>query len=263
MMRTLTLLLTVLALLVAGCGEAGTGAGSGAGDGTLDLDGDWVLVEGTGPDGAIPIADAQAPTLSIDGERWGGTVCNSYGGTARLDGDRVTIDELAWTEMWCEDEDLMASESAYLAAFPAVEHVARAGDQLVLTGPDVELIYDPVAPEPDAALEGTTWQLDALVEGTGPDGAVSSVLGEATLRLDGGQLGGHTGCNSFGATYEVEGDRLLVGDVGQTLIGCEEALQRQEAHIVGVLEADPSVVVDGSRLELTAPDGRGLHYRAG
>jgi heat shock protein HslJ len=258
MMRKLTLLLLVLGLLAAGCGEAGTGSGEGA----LDLDGDWVLVEGTGPDGEIPIADAQAPTLSIDGDRWGGSVCNSYGGTARVDGGQVTIDELAWTEMWCEDEELMASESAYLAAFPAVEGVERAGDQLILTGPDVELVYDPVAPEPDAALEGTTWRLDALVEGPGPDGAVSSVLGEGFLELDGGQLGGHTGCNSFGGSYEVDGDRLLVGDVSQTLIGCEEALQRQEAHVIGILEADPTFLVEGSRLELTGPDGRGLVYRA-
>jgi heat shock protein HslJ len=259
MMRMLTSLVTVLVLLAAACGETGTGAGEGG----LDLDGDWVLVEGTGPDGEVPIADAQAPTLSIDGDRWGGTVCNSYGGTARVDGDQVTIDELAWTEMWCEDEELMASESAFLAVFPAVEQVARDGDRLVLTGPDVELVYDPVAPEPDVELEGTAWLLDALVEGPGPDGAASSVIGEATLRLDGGQLGGHTGCNTFGASYEVEGDRLLVGDVSQTLIGCEDALQRQEAHVVGVLEAGPTFLVEGPRLELTAPDGRGLHFRLG
>jgi heat shock protein HslJ len=257
MMRMLTLLLTVLALLAAACGETGTGAGEGA----LDLDGDWVLVDGTGPDGEVPIADAQAPTLTIDGDRWGGTVCNSYGATAQVDGDRVRLEDVAWTEMWCEDEDLMASESAYLAAFPAVEEVERAGDQLLLTGPDVELVYAAVAPEPDADLEGTTWRLDALVEGADPDGSVSSILGEATLQLGGGQLGGHTGCNSFSAPYEVEGDRLLVGDVGQTLIGCEEALQRQEAHVIGVLEADPTILVEGSRLELAAPDGRGLVYR--
>jgi heat shock protein HslJ len=259
MTRMLTLLLVALTLLAAGCGDAGTGAGGGA----LALDGDWELVEGAGAEGEVPIADAGPPTLSIDGDRWGGTVCNSYGGTVRVDGGRVTIDELAWTEMWCEDEELMASESAYLAAFSAVDHVERAGAQLVLSGPEVQLVYDPVAPEPDTELEGTSWQLDALVEGAGPDGAVSSVLGEASLRLDGDQLGGHTGCNSFGAPYELEGDRLLVGDVGQTLIGCEEALQRQEAHVVGVLEADPSFRVEGSRLELTAPDGRGLIYRAG
>jgi heat shock protein HslJ len=259
MMRMLTPLLLVLALLAVACGEAGTGAG----EGTLDLDGDWVLVDGTGPDGEIPIAAAQAPTLTIDGDRWGGTVCNSYGATAQVDGDRVRLDDVAWTEMWCEDEDLMSSESAYLAVFPAVARFERVGHQLVLTGPDVELVYDPVAPEPDADLEGTTWRMDALVEGAGPDGSVSSVLGEGFLEFAGGQLGGHSGCNSFSASYELEDDRLLVGDVSQTLIGCEEALQRQEAHVVGVLEADPTLLVEGSRLELTAADGRGLLYRAG
>jgi heat shock protein HslJ len=258
MMRQWTLLVAVLALLLAACGDAGTAAGEGTGS----LDGDWVLVEGTGPDGAIPIAEGDPPSLTIEGERWGGTVCNHYGSTARIDGDRVTLDDVAWTEMACLDEQLMASETAYLAAYPSVDHVERDGDQLVLTGPETELRYDPVAPEPSAPLEGTAWQLDALVEGADPDAAVSSVVEGSTLELDDGQLGGHTGCNSFGGRYELDGDRLVVDELESTLIGCEGALRFQEAHLLGVLEADPTITLEGRTLTLTDDDGRGLVYRA-
>jgi heat shock protein HslJ len=258
MMRKTTLLLLGLALLLAGCG----GAGSGAGEGTGSPDGDWVLVDGTGPDGAIPIVEGSPPALSIDGDEWGGSICNHYGSTVRRDGDQVTIGDVARTEMACLDEGLMASEDAYLAAYVQVERFALDGAQLRLAGPDLELRYDPVAPEPDAALEGTAWRLDALVEGADPDSAVSSVLGDATLELESGQLGGHSGCNGFGGGYEVDGNRLLVGDIESTLIGCDEALAAQEAHIVGVLQADPTFRIEGASLELTDDDGHGLIYRA-
>jgi heat shock protein HslJ len=252
------LLLAVLALLLAGCGDAGTGAG----EGTTSPDGDWVLVDGTGPDGPIPIVEGNPPTLSIDGDEWGGSICNHYGSTVRRDGDRVTVGDVARTEMACLDEGLMASEDAYLTAYVQAERLQLEGAQLVLSGPDLELRYDPVAPEPDAELEGTAWRLDAIVEGADPDAAVSSVIGDATLQLEDGRLGGQTGCNSFGASYELDGDRLVVGDVESTLIGCEDALAAQEAHVVAVLDADPTVRVDGPTLELTAEDGRGLVYRA-
>jgi heat shock protein HslJ len=260
-MRKLTLLLTVpavLALLMAGCGEAGTGAG----EPTVPPDGVWVLVEGTGPDGPIALVDGHVPTLTIDGEEWGGTVCNHYFTTARLDGQRVTIEGVGATEMACLAEGAMESESAYHAALSRVERHGRGGDQLVLEGPEVELVYDPVRPETNAALEGTVWRLDAIVAGPGPDGAVSSVLDEPSLELDGGRLGGETGCNGFGGSYELQDDRLVVEELERTLIGCDEAHRRQEDDVIAVLEAGPTVRVDGATLDLTAPDGRGLRYRA-
>jgi heat shock protein HslJ len=91
---------------------------------------------------------------------------------------------------------------------------------------------------------------------------VSSVLGEPTLELDGDRLGGDTGCNSFGGDYEVDGDRLRMGRIEQTLIGCEDALATQERHVLAVLQSDPAWSVEGPTLGLRADDGRGLVYRA-
>jgi heat shock protein HslJ len=256
MMRP-TLLLSVLALLLAGCGAPGVGVGEGA----APPDGDWVLADGTGPDGPIELVEGHVPTLSIDGEDWGGTVCNSYGATVQVDGSELTITELMHTEMACMPDEAMRSEAAYLDAFQRAETYDASAGVLVLRGPEVELVYDPVEPEPDADLEGTTWRLDSIVEGAGPDGSVSSVLGEPTLELDGDRLGGDTGCNSFGGDYELDGDRLRVGQIDQTLIGCDDALTSQERHVLGVLQSDPTWAVAGPTLELQADDGRGLTYR--
>jgi heat shock protein HslJ len=259
MTRTLTLLSIVLALL-AGCGDAGTGAGEATGS----VDGAWVLRTGTGPDGSIELVDGHVPTLTVDGEEWGGTVCNHYGATVVSEGSsQVRVGDVFQTEMVCLADGAMEAEAAYLEAFTAITSYERAGDQLVLRGPDVELVYGELAPEADAELEGTQWRLDAVVAGSGPDGAVSSVLGEPTLELGDGQLTGHTGCNGFEGSYEVEGDRLHLSQLVSTRIGCEDALAVQEAHVLGVLGSSPTVRVEGPALELTAEDGQGLVYRTG
>jgi heat shock protein HslJ len=253
------MLLSVLALLLAACGDPGSGAGEGADP----PDGDWVLADGTGQEGPIELVEGHVPTLSIDGQDWGGTVCNSYGATVQVDGSELTVTELMHTEMACMPDEAMRSEAAYFDAFQRVETYDVSTGMLVLRGPDVELVFEPVAPEADVELEGTAWRLDAIAEGAGPDGSVSSVLGEPVLELDGDRLGGDTGCNSFGGDYEVEGDRLRVGQLAQTLIGCEDALAAQERHVLEVLEADPVWTIDGPSLELRTDDGRGLVYRAG
>lgn len=259
MNRTMTLLTTALALLLAACG----GQGAGGGEAVPSPDGDWVLVEGTGPDGPIPIVDDQPPTLTIDGSDWGGTICNHYGSTVELDGQQLAIGDVARTEMACLDETVMASEDAYLTAYVAADRFTVDAGELTLAGDGVELRYATVAPEPDAPVEGTRWRLDAIVEGGGPDGAVSSVLGDGSLVLEDGRLRGETGCNSFGGAYELDGDRLRLSDALEvTTQGCDEALERQLEHVLAVLASDPEVRIEGTRLVLTAPEGAGLHYRA-
>jgi heat shock protein HslJ len=258
MMSHLTTSLILFAFLLTACGDASPGTG----DDPAAPDGVWELVEGTGPDGPIELVDGHVPTLTIDGEEWGGTVCNHYSAEVLLEGAQITVRGIGGTEMACLADGAMASEAAYYAALGSVESHRREGQDLVLDGPAVELRFERVEPDADAALEGTEWRLDAVVEGAGPDGSVSSVLGDPTLLLDDGRLGGETGCNRFGGDYEIDGDRLRVGDIEQTLIGCDEALTRQEAHVLGVLRAEPTWTIDGPTLELSGADGRGLRYRA-
>jgi heat shock protein HslJ len=249
-------------LLLAACGDDG---GAGA-EGAPDPSGDWTLSEGTGPDGPIPIVEGAPITLSITPDRWGGvSACNSYGATVELDGDQVRIvDGVAVTEMACLDEDVMASEAAYLAAFQLIDRVEVGDEQLLLRGPEVELVYTGVAPEPDAALVDTEWHLEALVEGVGPDGAVSSVWGEPTLRLsDDGTLAGSTGCNRFNGSYELDGTTLRVGPLATTRMACEDGLAAQEEHVLDVLgTGEVAVTLEGSRLRLTGANDRALDYRA-
>ncbi len=281
--RRLITLAAALALTVAACGGAvddpgadpGTDPAPGgpAADQDAGLDGEWRLVEGQGPEGRVPIPDDAAITLSIDGTDWGGTAaCNSYGGSVTVDEDgQVSLAGFAVTEMACPEPGLMDAEAAYLAALTQVDTARIEPDQddedhLVLTGPEVRLRFAPVAPVADAALIGTTWRLDALLEAPSDDGAdtaVSSVLGEAVLELaDDGSIAGSTGCNRFAGEVELDGDQLRAGPLATTRMACDEALTRQEQHVLAVLDGTSTFEVEAATLTIVGADGRGLIYRA-
>ncbi|MCA0146123.1 META domain-containing protein [Blastococcus sp. LR1] len=61
---------------------------------------------------------------------------------------------------------------------------------------------------------------------------------DGTLTLD-DRLSGRAFCNGFGAqAYRIEGDRLVVEDLAQTLIGCAPEIAELERLYVGALTAD-------------------------
>jgi heat shock protein HslJ len=253
------LTMLVLTVVMTGCGgPAGTGAGERP-------NGEHRLVEGRGPEGQIPLVADAPVTLNIDSEDWGGTAaCNSYGGTVEVTGDELIVQEVFQTEMACVDEQVMASERAYLDAFRQVDRYEQDGDRLVLRGQDVELVFEKLTPEPEVALIDTTWVLTARIERAGPDGAVSSIVGEPTLefRTD-GTFHAATGCNGLSGGYEHDGATLVTRDVVASAAGCLDALEAQEEHIGAVFDgAGVTVSIDGVSLTLMGEDGRGLAYRA-
>ena len=92
---------------------------------------------------AIPLVEGSPVTLNITGTELGGTsACNSYGGQFVLDGASISVGDLMSTLMMCAPE-AMAVEVPYMAALREVDTVAFDGDELVLTGPGIELRYSP------------------------------------------------------------------------------------------------------------------------
>jgi heat shock protein HslJ len=264
----------VLLMFLGACGSPG---GAGAPDGPAGdagPEGSWVLTRGAGPDGEVELRDGLAGegtpvVLEVDGERWGGTVCNTYGvEDVRADAGTVRLADVYATEMACLDEALMVAEQRYLAALRAVERYEVVDDALRLTGPDVELVYDRAA-EPEAApLVGTVWVLDTLLDGAGPDGtAMSTVDGLEVARLELGEDGSllaSSGCvTADGAEHEVSGDLLVTRFAFDLDYECEtDELWAQDRHVWEVLGADPTIALEGARLTLTTGDGVGLGYHA-
>lgn len=277
-MPTRLLLTAIGALLLASCGGA-AGPTVVEGDGaTTDPAGSWLLVDAQ-PAIDVP-ADARV-TMEVvaEDDAWqvGGTAaCNSYSGTVVTDGSTWRGEGYGGTEMGC-DEPRMSAERAYLDALPAVDTWTRPStDELVLTGPDVELRFEALPPVPTAELTATTWVLDGLVTGTGPDASVSSTApgaDEATLRLEtDGTVDASTGCRTFSGEWTETGDEILLTTFGQRddspnvaadgTTTCDEAVVEQENQVLSVLGDGFRAEIDGQRLTLISRDGLGLTYRA-
>jgi len=279
-MRISALLGTLAGLVLTACAGAADPTAPPVDDGGTAASpaGAWVLADSQPTIGVPP--DARV-TLSVDpdGDAWqvGGTsACNSYGGTVVTDGDRWRAEDYGMTEMACE-EPWMAAEQAYLDALLAVDAWERpSADELVLTGPGVELRFAAPAPVPTAGLTGTRWVLDALLFGAGTDATVSSTVAdaeEATLNLDAdGTVTASTGCRTFSGEWIETGDEVLLTTFGErddspnvavdgTTI-CPPAVVAQEDHVLSVLGDGFRAEVEGTRLTLTSGDGLGLTYRA-
>lgn len=256
------LLLVVISLAVA-CGDDETSTAPAGGDDDPIGDTDWVLTAGEVDGAPLTLLETHAVTLVRTDDGIGGTAaCNNYGGAVTFDGSTVTVGDLFRTEMACEPPAAMDLESAYLAALVRVDTVAVDGAGLTLSGDGVTLTYAARAPEPDAALLGTTWMLDTIIEG---EAASTPVAGaDASMIIDAdGAISGTTGCNRFMGDVGIGDDSFGPAELASTRMACPPDVMAQEATVLRVLSGGPSWSIEGPLLTLTLGDGTGLVYRAG
>jgi heat shock protein HslJ len=273
MKRTL-ILITLLGLTVAACGDdetvgsEGPGEPADAGDGGTAVDpfGDttWELTSGTVDGEDLVLVDGAPVTLTVtDGQAAGRSACNNYFGELVVDGSSVTPGVFGSTEMACMEDGVMELEAAYLGAMQTVTGVAVEGEELVLTGEGVELRFAAQPEVPDAELAGTDWTLMSLLS----NDAVSSTYleaDEATLRIeDDGSASGSTGCNRFTGSFEVVDGVLTTDGLGTTRMACAGDVWMQEDHVLAVLQGGPTIEIEGAMLTLMIEDGRGLQYTTG
>lgn len=106
-------------------------------------------------------------------------------------------------------------------------------------------------------LENTYWRLVSF----GAPGAEQPIIegSTITLMLAGGQAGGSGGCNSYGGTYQVDGDSISFGEITRTERAClEEGVTEQEQRYFQALETASTYQVEGDQLRITYDAGSGL-----
>ena len=97
--------------------------------------------------------------------------------------------------------------------------------------------------------------VDAL--GYGGDTVASPLQGtDAFIRFAAdASASGSTGCNRFGATYQVDGDAIAIGGTEMTLVGCEHAVAQQEDVFQRALFRAARYAIEGEVLTLSDADG--------
>lgn len=119
-----------------------------------------------------------------------------------------------------------------------------------------ELAY-PIPADPVANIKDVWWQAESI-------GGKPVVSGsEVTLMLGGdGKVGGKSGCNGYGASYQLDGSSLKVFPpmIG-TMMACAPALMDQEQSYRGLLEkaASVNVMTDG-KLEVVSANGATIRF---
>lgn len=193
--------------------------------------------------------------------------CNHLFGTVTIGDETLELEAMGATEMGCDparhDQDAWLTE--FLTASPTW---ALSDDRLTLTrGSTQVVLLDREVADPDRPLVGTTWVVDTIIRGVGPDAAASSVPagaeGSAWLKIDGERFAGHTGCREVSGMVTVDGDTLRFADTVQTDQACPpESEHVDEVMTTIVTGAEVALEIEAARLTLTHPDGLGLALRA-
>jgi heat shock protein HslJ len=105
-------------------------------------------------------------------------------------------------------------------------------------------------------LNGTSWTL--LVYGK-----TQPIPGTTfTAIFKGGKINGSSGCNSYGGSYQVSGDKITVSELGMTLMACPDpaGLMDQEAHLLDAMGKAQTFQLANGQLEIFALDGEMLTF---
>lgn len=246
--------------------------------------GEWVLVEGTGREGAVPTnaaepvtlemtdhlppsaADLEPPTPSTQPRTWAGSDgCGDYEAPAWLAGSDVAVvgGSLLRTYGLC-GEAAEGVRTTYLAALENVDRLDVDDGQLVLLGPGTRLVFEPGDETATTVgrLLGTTWLWRALAAPAGHGPAP----GGTQLMIEFGPDGRMTAdgpCNVIDARFElVEGDRIRFGPTSRDLMNCGDGTFAED-HLAVVLSdgTDRTFSVTETGLGITEPEGRSLVRR--
>lgn len=98
---------------------------------------------------------------------------------------------------------------------------------------------------------GSTGPFDGSWGRTGDSGATQTIV------FDGTNISGKGGCNRFFGTVKLKGgNKVDFGQVGTTMMACEQAIMDDEAEFLAVLDGATKVKIKGDKLTISGPDGK-------
>lgn len=101
------------------------------------------------------------------------------------------------------------------------------------------------------SLPGRTFLSESVTD----NGAARPLVAHTRIRLSFDterSLTATAGCNTLSTAVEITDDRLVIGDLSGTAMGCDQARHDQDTWLAGILTADPAYSIAGDRLTLRA-----------
>jgi len=213
----------------------------------------WNLVGLPGHDSSA-LGGAKRPvTARFEAGRISGfSGCNRFMGGYTVDRDKLVIGTLAGTMMACPEPE-MALERAVHGALTGTFRYAISADRLTLTPESGAPLVFQMAPEP--RLEGVTWKVTGF--NNGRQAVVGTLSGtKLTLSFQDGMVQGHSGCNTFRATFRRDGDHLVIGPTAATRMTCAgDGVMQQEREFLAALETATLWTVQDGMLDMHRADG--------
>ncbi|GAA2759242.1 META domain-containing protein [Actinopolymorpha rutila] len=255
--------LALLALLaLAGCGRSTSATTSTADEPT----GHTYLSTGV-TEAGTPHALAPGTRIRLeftdDGRILADAGCSSMGGEASLGNGRVRIvGGLSGTDIGCDAARY--AQDDWLTDFLSAEPSWRvSGHRLVLTADRPRehtrlVLLDREVADPARPLLGTRWDVTTLVDGDIASASARPTGAYLVFSEDEDEMIGSTGCNGMGGRVTHTGTRLSFEPVLSELKGCRGEPARVEHHVLGVLDGEVTYHIEGDRLTLDGPDGKGL-----
>ena len=108
------------------------------------------------------------------------------------------------------------------------------------------------APVVSATLENATWRLTGLGGQALPAGQGRNAI---TVNFEAGRVHGFSGCNQFIGSYTLEGDRLVLGMLGGTMMACPDPAMSIEGLFLRSFSGSLNVTVAANDLTLTPENG--------
>jgi heat shock protein HslJ len=167
------------------------------------------------------LPDTVVTASFMGGKLSGSAGCNRYFGNYNSGAEnQLSISTHIGATMMACAPPVAKQERQYLDRLPVVVVFQLEGESLRLFDKDHQAVLEYSAVKP-LALEGTHWQASGINNGKG--GVVSSANTQlATARFKDGKVGGHAGCNTFNASYEIKGEQITMGPAMTTRMHCAE-----------------------------------------
>jgi len=115
-----------------------------------------------------------------------------------------------------------------------------------------------------SALERNEWSLNSYGEQNNPEQVLDGAEITAKFDKSKGEVSGSGGCNTYFASYKIDGNNLSISNLAWTERAClsPEGVMEQEQEFLSLLGNAESFQADDTSLTITCSDGRNLYFIA-